>query len=1068
MKKTFLTLIAVLLCMAGFAQSNGAVSPNYPSEIKDIATLKSQGRVLVMHQQYQVPAATFFQTFQKQLGLSQADDMVLREKSEEQAGIISYRYQQHYMGVPIHGATFILHEQNGVVTYANGLIVCHFQKPFVPIFAADDAVQLAILTTGATEYAWENEGLENDLKETMQDDKATYYPTPKLMFYSHNGSGDARDYRLAYEVSVFSLTPLQSITYYIDATTGEILDVLQKNRTVDVQVQAKTRYNGERTITVDSVAPNQFVLRENSRGEGNGIYTRSLNHQGSLMEFPTQNAIDVVESDNYFDTDSVANSGHYGAEKTYDYYYETFGRNSINNNGLRLVSYVHLGTDVENACWTDGAMFYGDGTGGKQFTFMSVCGHEITHGLTEYTANLVYMDESGALNEAFSDMFGAIIADYAIDTLKWTIGDELGSAFRDMSNPKANQNPDTYHGQYWVSDNSDNGGVHTNSGIANYWFYLLCEGGEGTNDNGFHYNVIPVGKEKAARIAFYTLTENLTEYSNYADTRELSLLVAEQLYGECSPEVYTVAEAWNAVGLGHRYSDSILYVSEVLSPVTACAMSDAEPIALELTYNSCDQPLAAGTAIQVRIMVDQTTEILDTVVLTETVEPGENFTLVFNRTIDASSLGQHRLNIFIKSDNTIGYTDSLMNYTFENRIYQNSDVHIVSLVSPVSSCFLTETTPIVCAVTFDICDSIMAGDSVLIGYKLNNGDTISEWVVLDHTVTSADTLTYTFQTLADFTATPRTTVRLYSLNPGDIDASDDVVSKIVVKPLPINAMPDMRLTFDASSTNQFYYTEIGDWASLTIGNLSGYNDGKLVKVTGGNAMEYYDQLEFPENDDWWGVNPNLNARITFCADATDLAQFAIQFDLKQQSGVDIYQSLLGGYIDTDVDLHMSSLMRVLVDDEPASPNYYPATGSNDPFTTRAINLCDKVGSLHSITFESKCMAGDLMTFTLDHVYIDNITVLESDKINDYTEGEAHFLAFPNPTTGQLNIQVDEDFLQQKTARYMIYDLSGQLVTSGQINEASTLLNLNSLSTGMYLLKIVSGQQLVGTSKIAKY
>ena len=114
------------------------------------------------------------------------------------------------------------------------------------------------------------------------------------------------------------------------------------------------------------------------------------------------------------------------------------------------------------------------------------------------------------------------------------------------------------------------------------------------------------------------------------------------------------------------------------------------------------------------------------------------------------------------------------------------------------------------------------------------------------------------------------------------------------------------------------------------------------------------------------------------------------------------------------------------------------------------------------------MAGDLMTFTLDHVYIDNITVLESDKINDYTEGEAHFLAFPNPTTGQLNIQVDEDFLQQKTARYMIYDLSGQLVTSGQINEASTLLNLNSLSTGMYLLKIVSGQQLVGTSKIAKY
>ena len=328
--------------------------------------------------------------------------------------------------------------------------------------------------------------------------------------------------------------------------------------------------------------------------------------------------------------------------------------------------------------------------------------------------------------------------------------------------------------------------------------------------------------------------------------------------------------------------------------------------------------------------------------------------------------------------------------------------------------------------------------------------------------------TYTFQTLADFTATPRTTVRLYSLNPGDTDPSDNNVNKIVVRPLPINVLPDMRLTFDASSTNQFYYTEIGDWASLTIGNLSGYNDGKLVKVTGGNAMEYYDQLEFPENDDWWGVNPNLNARITFCADATDLAQFAIQFDLKQQSGVDVYQSLLSGYITTDVDLHMSSLMRVLVDDEPASPNYYPATGSNDPFTTRAINLCDQVGSLHSITFESKCMAGDLFIYTLDHVYIDNITVLESDKISDYTQGEAHFMAYPNPTTGQLTVELDEEFLQQNRADYMIYDLSGQLVTAGHISNNSTILNVSNLSNGMYILKIVSGQQLVGTSKIAKY
>ena len=109
MKKSFLTLIAMLVCMVIFAQNNESITPNYPSEISEIATLKSNGRILMMNEQHQVPAATFFQTFQKQLGLSQADDMVLRQQSSEQAGMVTYRYQQHYMGVPIHGATFILH-----------------------------------------------------------------------------------------------------------------------------------------------------------------------------------------------------------------------------------------------------------------------------------------------------------------------------------------------------------------------------------------------------------------------------------------------------------------------------------------------------------------------------------------------------------------------------------------------------------------------------------------------------------------------------------------------------------------------------------------------------------------------------------------------------------------------------------------------------------------------------------------------------------------------------------------------------------------------------------------------
>lgn len=1066
MKKLVFALAACLLCLSVFAQKNGASATHYPSEIQKIATLKSKGRILMMNEQNRVPAAQFFQTYHEYLGISNPADMVLIGESGQKEGNKTYRYQQNYMGVPVMGAVILLHEKNGVVTYANGVIISNFSRPFVALYPADEAVNQAIMATNASVYAWQNESLEQDIKVTMNDEKATYYPTPKLVFYDQKLSTDAAHYRLAYEVSVFSLQPMQTMIYYIDATTGELLNSLKKNQNIEVEVQAKTRYNGLQTITVDSVAPTQFVLRENTRGEGNGIYTRDLHHSGSLLLVDASEAVDVVETDNFFDVDSVANNAHFGAEKTYDFYYEKFNRNSLDDNGMRLMSYVHLGTDVENACWSNGGMFYGDGVNGCPFTFMTVCGHEITHGMTEHTANLYYEYESGALNEAFSDMFGAMIAYYASDTLKWTIGDELGAAFRDMSNPKANQNPDTYRGTYWVTNDDDNGGVHTNSGVANYWFYLLCQGGEGTNDNGTSYHVNGVGIDKATSIAYYTLTENLMETSDYQDAYELSLLVAADLYGECSPEVYEVAEAWRAVGVGYRYSDSIVYAENILAPATGCALTAAEPVAVEISYNSCDQPMPAGTDLHVRLLVDQTTEIFDTLTLENDVQPGEFLTLQLHATVDVSALGQHHLSLFLKPDFCSDYTDSITQYSFQNLIYQNSDIHVVDLVSPVSSCFLTETTPIVCQLTFDICDSIVAGDSIRVGYKLNSGDTISEWVVLDHTVTSSDTLTYTFQTPADFTTEARSTVRIYSLNPGDNDPSDNTFSQLVVKPFPLNTLEDWRITFDGLTMNRYYYTEIGDYATLSIGNLSGYNSGKLVKMSGGNAMEYYTDIEIPDANDWWGSNKKMNSRITFCADATDLAEFAIQFDLKQTSGSDIYNMFLGGYLPDGIDMRQSSMMHVLVDEEVASPDYLPATGSSDPFTTHAIDLCDRVGSMHSITFESKCFAGDLLSFTLDHVYLDNITILESNGVTEYTHGNGHLLAYPNPTSGALNVQLEGDVVLEG-ARYAVYDMMGRTMMTGSLNGELTSLNVSSLSDGMYILQVINGGQILATAKIAK-
>ena len=1016
--------------------------------------------------EYQVPAAQFFGSYAKELGLSSAEDMILRNETSSHGTTKTYRYNQSYHGIPIEGATLILHEKNGVVTYANGMIISNFYRPFTPIVQREEAIATAIINTRAKKYAWENESLEQDLKMVRNDEKATYYPTPRLVFFDPQLTSEASNYRLAYEVNIFAIDPLESRTYYIDATTGEVLKSVKKNQNIDAKVQAKTRYNGIQTITVDSISPTQFILRENSRGAGNGIYTRSLHNTGSLIDFNPNQAIDVVEADNFFDTDSVANAAHFGAEKTYDFYYEKFGRNSIDDNGLQLLSYVHLGQDVENAMWTNGAMFYGDGVGGYQFTFLSVCGHEITHGLTENTANLYYEYESGALNEAFSDMFGASIAYFASDTLKWTIGDELGSPFRDMSNPKAYQNAETYHGQYWVTGSEDNGGVHSNSGPANFWFYLLCDGGEGTNDNGAYYNVTPIGIDKADSLIFYTLTEKLTETSDYQETYELSMLVAAELFGECSQEFLSVAEAWWAIGVGYHYSDTTIFVTDILSPATDCALGSEEPIKLELMYNSCSHPLPAGTSIDVRLILDGTSEIRETFVTTEEIESGEPFEITLEQTLDVSAMGAHSLQAFVRPSYSEVYTDSITDFRFTNLVYQNTDVHVVDIVAPVSACFLSNETAVTARFTFDVCDSIAAGDSVRVGYRLDvngsHGDTIMEYIVLDQTVTQADTLEYTFTTLADFSQSYKFTLRVLALNPGDLDATDNAKAVTIYSPTPLNR--DEWLTFEDNASKQYYFTEKEDYATISVGTLSGYNGGKVVNMSGGDAMEYYNDIEFPNTTDWWSSNPKMNSRITFCADATDFAELGIQFDLKQTSGNDMYQMMLSGYIPDGVNLLQSSMMRVLVDGQQVSQNFIPSTSSNDPFQRRGVNLCNFIGGKHAITFEAKCFAGDLFIYTLDHVYLDNIALVESTGISHYTEIAPNIHTFPNPASETVTILFEN---LETVAEYQLFDLFGRNLMNGKITEEETALNISSLANGIYLLKVIEGNKTVGTAKIVK-
>jgi len=302
----------------------------------------------------------------------------------------------------------------------------------------------------------------------------------------------------------------------------------------------------------------RYRLRETSRGKGIATFNGSAAGD-DLME-----ATDFVEEDSIFseEINEVGVSVHWALEKSYDYYLEKHARQGFDNQNGRIHAYTGIvfDSDPNNAAYTGGGfMLFGAGDGFLYGPIASVdvVAHELTHGVTEKTAGLVYEYEPGALNESFSDIFGKSIEYYAENIFDdWLLGDDIaigGSPFRSMSDPKAYGNPDTYQGENWIpTDGSvdiDYGGVHINNGVQNYWFYLLCEGGSGTNDDDFNYSIDPIGREAAEEIAYSNLVNYLTPTSEYFDAAYYSIQATTDLFGEISPQLDAVMAAWDAVGI---------------------------------------------------------------------------------------------------------------------------------------------------------------------------------------------------------------------------------------------------------------------------------------------------------------------------------------------------------------------------------------------------------------------------------------------------------------------------------------------------------------------------------------
>ncbi|MEL6653630.1 MAG: M4 family metallopeptidase [Bacteroidota bacterium] len=395
-------------------------------------------------------------------------------------------------------------------------------------------------------------------------------PLGKLIWSPANGNFQQSQLRLAYRFEVYSLNPFRRTINYIDALNGQLLWQEEGIHHIDSLGMAETAFSGARKI-MTHYEDNRFRLADFTRGKG--IVT--LNAKNKF--FWQVVGEDFWDEDNLWHNinlqrDEYATDAHWGTAQTYDFLSQVLGRNSIDDEGFLLISHIHVGENFRNAFWDGRGMYYGDGDsiGGTVDPLVSldIVAHEIAHGLTQFTASLIYSNESGALNESFSDIMGKVVQRWSKpQSFDWIMGNEANFPIRNMSQPNDYNHPNTYQGNHWAVP----GRVHTNSGVQNYWFYLLSEGGAGTNDNGDDFNLSGLGIDKATQIAFRSLIYYLHPSSTYEEARLYSVQAASDLYGACSPEVEQVIRAWYAVGVGPDYSLPVAEADFSLSNSTLCS-----------------------------------------------------------------------------------------------------------------------------------------------------------------------------------------------------------------------------------------------------------------------------------------------------------------------------------------------------------------------------------------------------------------------------------------------------------------------------------------------------------------
>ena len=991
--------------------------------------------------------------YKEQVGFGPKDVLVKHRESSDEKGNIHLHYQHYHNGFRVFGSQIILHKRDNRIYLVNGTIVENLDQKRNFSIEKDEAIEIAKNEYKGAKFMWENEFMENWIKKQKKNPTATFAPAAPIVYYQKDFSRIANQYTLAYEIDIHTFAPEKKAVVYVDALSGEIIDIINDLHSGgDHEGVAETKYHGTRNIITDSVGQDSFALIDSTRGPGIFTLDAQRNSDVSLYKL-------FYDDDNYWNNvngfqDEVATDVHWGAEMTYDFYTNVLGRQGMSADTVPLISFVHVDQDWTNATWNGVFARFGDSAPpNSPLTAIDVVGHEFAHGLTDYTADLVYMDEPGALNESFSDIFGTA-QEFIYDSLTadWFIGEDFIAAggFRSMSNPKAFNNPDTYFGLMWATGAGDNGGVHSNSGVQNFWFYLITEGGSGLNDLGNSYFVDSLGLDKSIQIAYGNLNNYLTVTSQYTDARLGSIQAARDLYGDCGIEVETTTNAWYAVGVGDKFERNDISLIEVLGPSTnICGISTDEQLSVRLTYNNCTGPLLPGEIIPFEYSLNFGEVYYDTLFLTDTIFTQDTLDYTFNNTIaEFNEPGDYELNISstLVGDN-IESNNSLREF-FRIQLEQNFDLGYARTLSPVSACYLSDQEEISVRLQFLGCDSIVGGEMLTIMYKLDGADWISEDFSLDSTFYADEFIDFTFtNSTVDLSTNKDYTFEAQLIyGPDTLEQNNASEVELFENPLPLQK--EVMFHFDGigETPQDSFYLISGSKSIVTIEDSVGFKSTKGLAIKGNDGLDQLidNRIQKPVlNNVWSGVNRDFISETCMCADLTNSTQARLKYRINQTYSP-IYEDIFG------IKMQYASAMRVTANGVKLTATSIPIDNEGNPYLLKNHNLVDYLGGTVELCFQTHTLldAENDPYGIGDNIYIDEVIIDANTAVSPEETQLKSAIIYPNPSSDQF--QVINNWNGEYTIE--IYDTKGSKVFRIDNYTDKTPINVLQLSEGMYFVK----------------